>query len=104
MRPAVDGFFYGHLSWHLSLCEIQAGNWEEALRTYRDAIALDRRSGRPCIAEKIRTPRIEMPQRIEAVTLKPQHRDRPDHLRIGECSALMGTLQRGRALIRARRC
>ena len=21
-----DGFFYGHLSWHLSLCEIQAGN------------------------------------------------------------------------------
>jgi tetratricopeptide (TPR) repeat protein len=30
-----DGFFYGHLSWHLSLCEIQAGNWEEALRTYR---------------------------------------------------------------------
>jgi hypothetical protein len=46
MRPTVDGFFYGHLSWHLSLCEIQAGNWEEALRTYRDAIALDRRSGR----------------------------------------------------------
>ena len=24
-----DGFFYGHLSWHLSLCQIQAGNWEE---------------------------------------------------------------------------
>ena len=22
-----DGFFYGHLSWHLSLCEIQLGNW-----------------------------------------------------------------------------
>jgi tetratricopeptide (TPR) repeat protein len=42
-----DGFFYGHLSWHLSLCEIQAGNWEEALRTYRDAIALDRHSGGP---------------------------------------------------------
>src|ERR1700747_1928237 len=32
-----DGFFYGHLSWHLSLCEIQAGNWEEALRTYPGA-------------------------------------------------------------------
>src|SRR5215468_2866590 len=42
-----DGFFYGHLSWHLSLCEIQAGNWEEALRTYRDAIALDQHSGGP---------------------------------------------------------
>jgi hypothetical protein len=35
------------LSWHLSLCEIQAGNWEEALRLYRDAIALDRHSGGP---------------------------------------------------------
>ncbi|HKS89577.1 MAG TPA: hypothetical protein VJR70_09080 [Stellaceae bacterium] len=42
-----DGFFYGHLSWHLSLCEIQAGNWEEARRVYRDAIALDRHSGGP---------------------------------------------------------
>jgi len=35
------------LSWHLSLCEIQAGNWEEALRLYRDAIGLDRHSGGP---------------------------------------------------------
>jgi tetratricopeptide (TPR) repeat protein len=42
-----EGFFYGHLSWHLSLCEIQAGNWAEALRLYRDAIALDRHSGGP---------------------------------------------------------
>jgi tetratricopeptide (TPR) repeat protein len=42
-----DGFFYGHLSWHLSLCEIQAGNWAEAVRLYRDAIALDRHSGGP---------------------------------------------------------
>ena len=42
-----DGFFYGHLSWHLSLCEIQAGNWAEALRLYQDAIALDRHSGGP---------------------------------------------------------
>jgi tetratricopeptide (TPR) repeat protein len=42
-----DGFFYGHLSWHLSLCEIQAGNWEEALRLYQDALALDRHSGGP---------------------------------------------------------
>jgi hypothetical protein len=42
-----DGFFYGHLSWHLPLCEIQAGNWAEALRPYRDAIALDRHSGGP---------------------------------------------------------
>jgi tetratricopeptide (TPR) repeat protein len=42
-----DGFFYGHLSWHLSLCELQAGNWEAASRLYRDAIALDRHSGGP---------------------------------------------------------
>jgi tetratricopeptide (TPR) repeat protein len=42
-----DGFFYGHLSWHLSLCELQAGDWPEALRLYRDAFALDRHSGGP---------------------------------------------------------
>ena len=42
-----NGFFHGHLSWHLSLCEIQAGNWTEASRRYRDAIALDRHSGGP---------------------------------------------------------
>jgi tetratricopeptide (TPR) repeat protein len=42
-----DGFFYGHLSWHLSLCELQAENWAEALRLYRDAIALGRHSGGP---------------------------------------------------------
>src|ERR1043165_8430283 len=42
-----NGFFYGHLSWHLSLCEIQAGNWTQALQLYRDAIALDRHSGGP---------------------------------------------------------
>lgn len=42
-----DGFFHGHLSWHLSLCELQAGNWAAALRLYRDAMALDRHSGGP---------------------------------------------------------
>jgi tetratricopeptide (TPR) repeat protein len=42
-----DGFFHGHLSWHLSLCEIQAGNWTEALSVYQDAIALDQHSGGP---------------------------------------------------------
>src|SRR5437588_1377690 len=42
-----DGFFYGHLSWHLSLFEIQAGNWAEASRLYREALALDRHSGGP---------------------------------------------------------
>jgi len=42
-----EGFFHGHLSWHLSLCELQAGNWTEALRLYRYAIALDRHSGGP---------------------------------------------------------
>jgi tetratricopeptide (TPR) repeat protein len=42
-----DGFFYGHLSWHFSLVEIQAGNWEHALQLYRDAIVLHRHSGGP---------------------------------------------------------
>jgi tetratricopeptide (TPR) repeat protein len=42
-----DGFFYGHLSWHLSLCELQAGNWSEALHLYRDAMTLDRHNGGP---------------------------------------------------------
>jgi tetratricopeptide (TPR) repeat protein len=42
-----DGFFHGHVSWHLSLFELQAGNWAEALQVYRDAIALDRHSGGP---------------------------------------------------------
>jgi tetratricopeptide (TPR) repeat protein len=42
-----DGFFHGHLSWHLSLLEIQAGNWPEAFGLYRKAIALDRHSGGP---------------------------------------------------------
>ena len=42
-----DGFFYGHLSWHLSLFELQKGDWAEASRLYRDAFALDRHSGGP---------------------------------------------------------
>jgi tetratricopeptide (TPR) repeat protein len=42
-----DGFFYGHLSWHLSLCELQLGNWAAALRLYQDAIAYGRHSGGP---------------------------------------------------------
>ena len=42
-----DGAFHGHLSWHLALFELGAGNWTEALRLYRDAIALDRHSGGP---------------------------------------------------------
>src|SRR5262249_48695847 len=42
-----DGFFYGHLSWHLALFEIQAGDWPQAVRLYHDAIALDRHSGGP---------------------------------------------------------
>jgi tetratricopeptide (TPR) repeat protein len=42
-----DGFFYGHLSWHFSLIELQAGDWDGALRLYRDALTLDRHSGGP---------------------------------------------------------
>ena len=42
-----DGAFHGHLSWHLALFELGAGHWPEALRLYRDAIALERHSGGP---------------------------------------------------------
>src|SRR4051794_10226811 len=42
-----DGFFYGHLSWHLSLVEIALGHWEKALQLYRDAIELSFHSGGP---------------------------------------------------------
>jgi tetratricopeptide (TPR) repeat protein len=42
-----EGFFYGHLSWHLSLCEIQAGDWADAVELYHDGIALNRHSGGP---------------------------------------------------------
>ena len=42
-----DGFFYGHLSWHLSLVEIALGHLEEAQQVYRDAIELGRHSGGP---------------------------------------------------------
>ena len=36
-----DGFFYGHLSWHLSLVEIALGHLDEAQEVYRDAIELE---------------------------------------------------------------
>src|SRR6516225_7053385 len=42
-----DGFFYGHLSWHLSLVEIGLGHLEEVQKLYRDAIELGRHSGGP---------------------------------------------------------
>jgi tetratricopeptide (TPR) repeat protein len=42
-----NGFFHGHLSWHLSLFELQAGNWDQAMQLYRDAITLDQHSGGP---------------------------------------------------------
>jgi tetratricopeptide (TPR) repeat protein len=42
-----DGFFYGHLSWHLSLVEIALGHWEKAQQLYRDAIELSFHSGGP---------------------------------------------------------
>jgi tetratricopeptide (TPR) repeat protein len=42
-----NGFFHGHLSWHLSLCELQVGNWTHALRLYRDALRVGQHSGGP---------------------------------------------------------
>ena len=43
----ANGAFHGHLSWHLALFELGAGNWTAAQQRYRDAIALDRHSGGP---------------------------------------------------------
>lgn len=42
-----EGFFHGHLSWHLSLCEILAGDWSQAYRLYQDAFSVNRHSGGP---------------------------------------------------------
>jgi tetratricopeptide (TPR) repeat protein len=42
-----NGFFHGHLNWHLALFELQEGNWDQAMQLYRDAIVLDRHSGGP---------------------------------------------------------
>ena len=42
-----EGAFHGHLSWHLALIELAAGDWTAAQRRYRDAIAPDRHPGGP---------------------------------------------------------
>ncbi|MGZ8844241.1 MAG: tetratricopeptide repeat protein, partial [Pyrinomonadaceae bacterium] len=42
-----DASFHGHLSWHLALFELGAGNWKAAQQLYRDAIAPDRHPGGP---------------------------------------------------------
>ena len=42
-----EGAFHGHLSWHLALFELGAGNWAAAQQRYRDAIAPDRHPGGP---------------------------------------------------------
>jgi len=42
-----EGSFHGHLSWHLALLELGAGNWTEAKQRYHDAIAPDRHPGGP---------------------------------------------------------
>ena len=38
---ARDGQLYGHLSWHLALCELEAGNDAEAFRLYNQSFAPD---------------------------------------------------------------
>ena len=42
-----DGAFHGHLSWHLALLLLDAGDWTAAQQLYRDAIAPDRHPGGP---------------------------------------------------------
>jgi Flp pilus assembly protein TadD len=41
------GAFHGHLSWHLALFELAAGNWTAAQQRYRETIVLDQHSGGP---------------------------------------------------------
>ncbi len=42
-----DGSFHGHLSWHLALFELGAGQWADALQRYRDAVTLECHSSGP---------------------------------------------------------
>ncbi len=42
-----EGYFHGHLNWHLALVELAAGQAEAALARYRDALTPDRHSGPP---------------------------------------------------------
>ncbi|MSO99789.1 MAG: tetratricopeptide repeat protein [Acetobacteraceae bacterium] len=42
-----DGLLYSHLSWHLALSDLEAGNEAEALRLYKEAFSLDVHSGAP---------------------------------------------------------
>jgi tetratricopeptide (TPR) repeat protein len=42
-----DGAFHGHLSWHLAMFELGAGNWTAAQALYLDAIAPERHPGGP---------------------------------------------------------
>jgi tetratricopeptide (TPR) repeat protein len=40
-----EGVLHGHISWHLAICEIAAGNITEALRIYADSVAPGVHSG-----------------------------------------------------------
>lgn len=42
-----EGYFHGHLNWHLALVELAAGQPDAALARYRDALTPDRHSGPP---------------------------------------------------------
>ena len=42
-----EGAFHGHLSWHLALIQLAAGNWTAAQQLYCDAITPDRHPGGP---------------------------------------------------------
>jgi len=42
-----EAAFHGHLSWHLALFELAAGNWAAAQQLFRDAITPDKHPGGP---------------------------------------------------------
>ena len=44
-----EGQLHGHISWHLALCELEAGNLDEVFRLYSDAIAPGAARGQPLI-------------------------------------------------------
>jgi hypothetical protein len=41
-----NGYFRGHLSWHLALAHLEQGDVEEGFRLYSDAFAVDDYPGR----------------------------------------------------------
>lgn len=51
-----DGFFRGHLSWHLALAHLEQGNIEEGFRLYTDEFAADDYHAAPALIKLLDAP------------------------------------------------